>query len=397
MPAVDPPGHGKQAGPPVVFVDQSGQLGGAELFLADLARECGSLCRVVLLEEGPFGEHLKTRGVAAEAVSLPGKAKRLSKSAGVLAMLKAAPQIVAFFLAVQRRLSSAELIYCNTPKAIVMGGLAALLGRKKLVVHLHDLLTREHFSGLNLKLLHFFSQRAAFVIANSRATADTFVAAGGRASAVEVVYNGFDPAQFARPEGFSRAQTRAKLGLPDAPLLGIFGRLTRWKGQHVALEAMRSLPGAHLAVIGEALFTEDDRRYREELQQAAAEGGLNGRIHFLGFKAEVTPLLHAMDVVVHCSVAAEPFGRVIVEAMLAGTPVVATRGGGVNEIVTDGQNGLIVPPGDAAALATAVKSLLDDPQLAGRLSAAGLSHARATFSLEKTVGRIRQMLQDSVR
>jgi glycosyltransferase involved in cell wall biosynthesis len=157
---------------------------------------------------------------------------------------------------------------------------------------------------------------------------------------------------------------------------------------------LRSLPGVHLAVVGEALFTEDDRAYRDELHRVAEEPGLQGRVHFLGFQSDVTPLLQAMDVVAHCSVAAEPFGRVIVEAMMAGTPVVATRGGGVDEIITDGQDGFLVPPADPAALALAVGRIMQDPGLASKLTSAALDSARERFCMEKTVGRMHQLLKD---
>jgi glycosyltransferase involved in cell wall biosynthesis len=388
--------HRPRTAMPVVFLDQSGQLGGAELFLADLAQACSEWSRVLLLEGGPFVEMLRERGVLVETVSLPAGAKSVSKSAGVGSMLKAAPQMLSFYQEVRRRLQDANLVYCNTPKAIVLGGLIAWLSRRNLVVHLHDLLTDEHFSPMNLKLLQFFARRAGLVIANSNATAETFVATGGRRAVVEVVYNGFAPELFARPKNFVKSALRAQLGLPTGRLIGIFGRLTRWKGQHVALEALRSLPGVHLAVVGEALFTEDDRSYRDELQRTAEEPGLQGRVHFLGFRSDITALLQAMDVVVHCSVAAEPFGRVIVEAMLAETPVVATRGGGVDEIVTDGQDGFLVPPADPAALALAVGKIIQDPELAAKVSSVALESARERFSMEKTVGRICQLLKDIV-
>jgi glycosyltransferase involved in cell wall biosynthesis len=381
---------------PVVFLDQSGQLGGAELFLADLAEACSAWSRVLLLEEGPFVDMLRERGVLVETVSLPPESKALSKSAGIFSMLKVAPQLLAFYQEVRRRLQDATLVYCNTPKAIVLGGLVAWLSRRHLVVHLHDLLTGEHFSPMNLKLLQFFSRRAGLVIANSNATAETFVATGGRRAVVEVVYNGFEPSHFARPNDFSQAALRKQLDLPAASFIGIFGRLTRWKGQHVALEALRSLPGVHLVVVGEALFTEDDRAYRDELHRTAEEPVLQGRVHFLGFRSDITALLQAMDVVVHCSVAAEPFGRVIVEAMLAGTPVVATRGGGVDEIITDGEDGFLVPAADPPALALAVGKIIQDQALATKLSTAALKSASERFSMEKTVGRIRQLLKDIV-
>ncbi len=272
--------HRSRNARPVVFVDQSGQLGGAELFLADLAEACSEWSRVVLLEDGPFVEMLRERGVRVETVSLPPEAKSLSKSAGIGSLLKVAPQVLAFYREVRRRLEDANLVYCNTPKAIVLGGLVAWLSRRNLVVHLHDLLTDEHFSPMNLKLLQFFARRAGLVIANSNATAETFVATGGRRAVVEVVYNGFDPALFARPKDLDQTALRAKLGLPNGRLIGIFGRLTRWKGQHVALEALRSLPGVHLAIVGEALFTEDDRAYRDELHRTAEEPGVAGSCAF---------------------------------------------------------------------------------------------------------------------
>ena len=83
-------------------------------------------------------------------------------------MLKAAPGLLALFQEVSRRLEGANLIYCNTPKAIVLGGLLAWLKKRNLVVHLHDLLTEEHFSPMNLKVLGFFVRRAGLVIANSK-------------------------------------------------------------------------------------------------------------------------------------------------------------------------------------------------------------------------------------
>ena len=82
--------------------------------------------------------------------------------------------------------------------------------------------------------------------------------------------------------------------------------------------------------------------------------------------------------------------------MLAETPVVATRGGGVDEIITDGQDGFLVPPADPPALALAVGKIIQDPDRAAKLSAAALESARERFSMEKTVGRIRQLLKDIV-
>jgi len=99
---------------------------------------------------------------------------------------------------------------------------------------------------------------------------------------------------------------------------------------------------------------------------------------------------------VHTSVAPEPFGRVIVEGMLARRPVIATRGGGAVEIVRDGETGLLVPPGDVQALVAAIRHLLEHPDLARRLAEAAYRDARLRFSLKTMRRKVRQALVEVV-
>ena len=101
-----------------------------------------------------------------------------------------------------------------------------------------------------------------------------------------------------------------------------------------------------------------------------------------------------VDIVLHTSVAAEPFGRVIVEAMLAGRPVIATNAGGVPEIVDDGVSGVLVPPGDVEALVRGVSGLLDAPERAGKLGVAGCERARARFTLDAMLATLHQHVEE---
>ncbi len=117
-------------------------------------------------------------------------------------------------------------------------------------------------------------------------------------------------------------------------------------------------------------------------------------MHFLGFRSDVAPLMKAADVVVHASTLPEPFGRVVVEGMLAERPVVATAAGGVGEIVTDGVTGLLVKPGSPDALAGAVKMLRADPARADALASAGNARARAAFSVQAMVQGVRTVLDE---
>jgi glycosyltransferase involved in cell wall biosynthesis len=218
----------------------------------------------------------------------------------------------------------------------------------------------------------------ARVIANSGATAAAFVAAVGRADRVHVVYNGIDPAPFAPIPPETIATLRRQLGLTDGPVLGTFSRLAPWKSQHVLLDALVRLPGAQALVVGDALFGEQD--YARALHRRAAALGIAERVHFLGFRDDIPALMRLVDVVVHTSVAPEPFGRVLVEGMLACRPVVATRAGGAREIIDDGVTGLLLPPGDAAALSSALAALLADRERARALAARGRGAAVRRFS-----------------
>jgi glycosyltransferase involved in cell wall biosynthesis len=160
-----------------------------------------------------------------------------------------------------------------------------------------------------------------------------------------------------------REELRAKLGL-EGPALAFAGRLTSAKALEVAFEAVRRLPEVVLLVAG-------DGPERESLERTAQELGLDGRIRFLGPQSRlgVLELFHAADAAILSS-AWENLPHTVVEALAAGTPVIATATGGVVEVVRDGENGLLVPPGDAAALAAAIERFLGDQALQQRLRAA---------------------------
>jgi glycosyltransferase involved in cell wall biosynthesis len=224
-------------------------------------------------------------------------------------------------------------------------------------------------------------------VANSQASAEAYRAAGGRNPRVHVLYNGFNLERFSPVSPESAREALPAPLCADAPVVGLFGRVTPWKGQHVLIEALALLPGVHALIVGDALFTEEDRRYRQELETLAERLGVRERVHFTGFLADIRPLVCAVDAVVHCSVAPEPFGRVVVEAMLLGRPLVAAAAGGVLELVHDGRTGLLTEPADAPALARAVRSLLENPDRAQALGRAARQEARDRFGLKQIISR----------
>lgn len=381
-----------QAGLRILFLDHSAALGGAELYLLDLSPAFAPPGEVVLLDEGPFYQKLQAAGIPVTVMAAPQAVRQVAREAGPGSALRAIPGLFWVAGRVARKARAFDLIYANSQKALVVGSLAARLAGRPLVWNLHDVLTTAHFSRLNIRLAVTLANRfARLVIANSDASRRAFQEAGGKTPAV-VVHNGIDVQRFAVVEPGQLQAMRRALGLRDGPVVGLFSRLAPWKGQHVLLEALAQLPDVQALLVGEALF-QDEQQYAQQLRQRAARPDLKGRVYFLGFRDDVPALMQLVDVVVHTSVAPEPFGRVIVEGMLARRPVIATRGGGAVEILRDGETGLLVPPGDAQALAVAIQRLLRHPEQARQLAEAAYKDARTRFSIEAMRQGVRQALE----
>lgn len=229
----------------------------------------------------------------------------------------------------------------------------------------------------------------ASLIAVTRAVAGDCLAAGFAPEKVRVVYNGVDLTHF-RPD--TPAAPCALLGLPPgARVVVIHGRLGKEKGARAALEALLPLLSHlphYLLVLGEG----GERPGLERLVQKTAA---RARVIFLGHQADVRPFLSLAEIVVAPG-PNEAFGLSALEAMAVGRAVVAMAAGGVTEIVSDGRDGLLVPPNNALALAAAVYRLAADADLRRRLGAAARARAH-DFSLDGMIGATEAVLAAAAR
>ncbi|MCX4146325.1 glycosyltransferase family 4 protein [Paraburkholderia madseniana] len=383
--------------PSVLFVDQSGQLGGAEFALLQLAGSCIARSEVVLLSDGPFRARLETLGARVQVLN-DARVSGIVRQASGLNCLRVVPGILRQVRAIAARARKFDVLFLNTQKALVLGALGKPLHRKPVIWYQHDILTREHFGRVQLSIIKWLVRLAVdHVVANSQASKRSLIALTGiAADSVPVIYNGVDADAFKRIDDSDIATLRRRLGLPEhAWLAGLFGRLAPWKGQHIALEAMARLPGVHLVLVGAPLFGED--AYAQRLHEQAEALGVADRVHFAGFQDDVPVWMKAMDVILHTSTEPEPFGRVIVEGMAAARPVIAAAAGGVTEIVRHRRNGWLVKPGDVAALADAIGTLRDDPVMAQRLADQALADAQTEFSVDQYLQRMMQAIGRAAR
>jgi len=358
----------------ILFVDHAEALGGAErsllLLLEHLDRT--RFQPVLACNSGPLADAARGLGVQVEPVPMP----RLRREAAAPMRLWQGTRALIRLVRRER----IDLVHSNVMRASFYASLAAWLTGRPLIWHVRDVFAPGAY-------VRWMDHRAAVIIAISEATANPLPPG----KLIHLIPNGVDVAEFDLPLG-TRERVRRELQLEAAaPVVGLVGRLRPWKGQRDFLRAMALVrerhPQARFLVVGGSIIGGDEG-HPAELEALARELGLGEAALFTGQREDLPALLSALDVLVHCSVEPEPFGRVMIEGMAARLPVVAYRHGGAGEIVVDQETGLLVPPGDVQALGQAVAALLADPVQAERLGLAGRRRVEERYDVRPLTRRV---------
>jgi glycosyltransferase involved in cell wall biosynthesis len=379
----------------VLYVDHTAMLGGGEIALLNLVRHLdrGQVTPIVLLfTEGPLADKLR---LVCEVLvrSLPpsiATTKKDTLGLGTLLRVRdiAAAVIYTVRLAKFIKRSCIDLVHTNSLKADIIAGIAGRLADRPVVWHVRDRIDSDYLPAPVVTLFRLLCRLIPqFVIANSCATLATLHLASKRPSTsipsgidlsqrTAVVHDGLDPA----------ANVAEKSIKQRTPIIGLIGRICEWKGQHVFLDAAarvrQQFPSTHFRIIGAPLFGE--QTYEARLHRQCSSLGLDDVVEFSGFRSDIPAVIADLEIVVHASITGEPFGQVIIEGMAAAKPVVATNGGGVPEIVVHDETGLLVPMGDAIAMADAICALLTNPHKAQEMGARGFERVQKYFTIQKT-------------
>lgn len=377
----------------ILFLDQSGHLGGAELCLLDLAQFYKKTCVVNLFVDGPFRNTLEKYNIPVQVLS--DNPIQVRKESGLLQGLGSLGHLIPIIQQVVQQSKNYDVIYANTQKALVVGAIASFLGKRPLVYHLHDILSKEHFSQTNRRLAVFLANRfASLVIANSQATQIAFIEAGGQTGLSHITYNGFQADRY-QTNPSELEEVRQHLDWDENFIIGHFSRLSPWKGQDVLLKALPHCPENVVAMfVGDALFGE--QAYVQQLHRLVKDLGLSRRVHFLGFRTDIPQLMSACDLITHTSTAPEPFGRVIVEAMLCGKPVIAANAGGAAEIIEHDRTGWLTPPGDAHQLAKIICQCRNSPKHTSTVAQAAKEYSTQQFNVSRINQEIDRLLNQVI-
>jgi len=375
----------------VVVLDHTAQLGGAELALL---RTCRALdpaaveVTVVLFADGPLAGRLRDAGIAVRVLPLDPRIAQTDRAAAGRSVLGAARSVAATLPFVARlarllRDLRPDVVHTTSLKADLVGLPAARLARRPLVWHVHDRIAEDYLPAPVARAVRVLARRGPrHVVVNSWATARTLLPLP---RGWTLAHPGLAPEQVAADP--------AARPVPAAPVVGLVGRISPTKGQREFVAAAALLaerfPEARFRVVGAALF--EEQAYEVELRAQVAALGLTDRVELTGWVADPVGEIDGLSVLVHASPVPEPFGQVVVEGMARGVPVVATAGGGVDEIAVadDGTpRCLVVPPRYVPALAAAVARLLDRPEEAAARADRAWKDVQADYAIARTAERL---------
>jgi glycosyltransferase involved in cell wall biosynthesis len=374
----------------LLLIHPTDEAYGADRSLAQLAiglRDRGWRVRILLSDDGPPGwltERARAVGIPVSRGPLAPARRRYLTLSGLptycVRLMKARRWI-------HREVKSMEpsLVLINT-SALLVGGLIVRPRGIRVVWYVHEIVVEPPFFRWLFTLVPALT--GDLVLTVSQAARRHLTPFGLRRSRVVAVWNAIEP----RPAPAIGPRT-------DHPLVVFVGRLNRWKGYEVLVEAAallaEELPDLKFAIAGEPPSGEEWRT--EALREDIERLGLTDRFEVLGFVPDGGSVFERATIAVVPSIWPEPFGVVTLEAMRAGTPVIATAHGGSPEILQAGKFGVLIPPGDAFALAGAIRRLMADPALRMQMGEMGRRRVQEVFSAERSLERLDELLTGLLR
>jgi glycosyltransferase involved in cell wall biosynthesis len=325
---------------------------------------------------------------------LPGRAASSASSSRVLGKLRAlywmvahsAPQAIQ--IARRARNHRAHLIHLNNGiEGQEDGLLAARLLGLPCLAHARGFQTPTAATRL-------YARSVDHHIAISSEIRENLLGLGVPEDRVTLVHDGVEVERFHR--GPTPAGLRESLGLSSTgPIVSIFGRLIEWKGIREFIlgfaKVVEAIPSAQGLVVGDP--SDGEPGYADLVKDLAQSRGLGEAVHFIGYRTDIPDLMRLSDVVAHCSIAPEPFGLVVAEAMATGTPVVAANRGGPIDLINDGVDGILVDPTNPEQIGGAITELLEDPQKAKRMGSKGEEKIKNGFSVPLTAAGLTRVYE----
>lgn len=379
----------------VAFFDHSPDIGGAESSLLTLLRNMDKNqfnATVVLTSEGIFSKRLREENIQVKVIYLPWRLIRLKRGNALKAFLFLAAYLfpLQFFmikLCFYLRKNKFDLILTNTIKAHFYGSIAARLCFIPVIWRFHDILSPTDFSPVLIQSIIFFGKRfPTRILAVSDLARDYLVRDGLKGDKIEVIFSGIDNERYEFKNTSRNIRNEFNIG-DNVKLVGCIGRIIPQKGHRSLLlaipEVIKKYPETFFLIVGDVYLKEE--RYQEELLEIIKKNKIEDRVKFTGFRYDIGNLIRSLDILVFPSVAPESFGLSVLEAMSLGKPVIASKVGGVSEIIEDGINGMLIEPNHPEQITDRIIQLLSDKEMYHRMGWEAKEAVTRKFSLKRYV------------
>ena len=376
----------------VLFVSDGGdRIAGAErslLYLIEQLDRSRFECCTALGSDGELASELRRQGVEVAIVPMHAIDRTINPARLCAHLLHFVTGVLRVAWLIRRW--RIDVVHSNKNTTIFYSIVPAALMRRKSVWHVRNYVSNFGFIGWLLIRL------CDHLLVVSSSVAEPFRRSfRGIEGKLTIVNEGIDAEAYRAQAGTT--DIRSELGVaPGAPLVGLVGRITAWKGQAEFIQAAKLvsevIPAARFLLVGDCIGTSQaeqvaDEEYKQSLVRLVEQLEMGDRVFFTGHRTDVPSIMSALDVMV-CASWSEPFGMVVTEAMAVGTPVVATRAGGPVDIIRHEMDGLLVEPRSPEELAQAAIRLLADGPLARALAEEAKDRVAACFTLEAYCDRI---------
>ncbi len=357
----------------ILYLANSGEIfGGGQVSLLGLLERLNKKRfkpLVVCPSKGSLVDELKRTGIETEIIKM-----ETLRELNIFSWMKTINRLVRLI-----RKEKIDLVHSNGSRATIYGGIAARLTRTPLIWHVR-------IADRDRLLDKLLAKLATKIVVISKAVSKRFDWLKNKGKKVVVIYNGIDLEKFNPAIDGERIREEFRLS-PETPLVGIVGRLDWYKGHQYFLQAAKkvtkTIPEARFLIVG-------DGERRKRLENLRKELGLNKSVIFTGNRRDIPQILASLDLFVLSSVS-EGFGRSAAEAMACAKPVVATRVGGLSEVVEDRVTGLLIPSAEPVALSQAIIILLRDKEKSQRMGLKGRRRVEGLFDIKGHVEKIENL------
>lgn len=345
----------------ILFVTHSGELGGAESKMLTLIQDTKFECEILILSDGKLAEKAKRLGIKTQTLLMPKLISSLRKGTKSLDYSFGFSEMKNFLVKYNSRKDDFDFIVCMSQKAHFLT-LMSKIPKDKIIWFMNDRLNRDYFGFLAFNFIKISSKFTKYpIILNSKISKDDWHSAKARKNNIHIIPSGIDTTLYDKKKNNSDkkiAEIKDNYHSSADNVISLVGRICEWKGQDLAIEAIKDIDNAVLLIIGGAQFAGDEL-YEKFLKNKVQSYRLEKKIFFMGHVDNISDYLFASDLVIHCSTIPEPFGRVIVEGMLAEKIVLAPNSGGPLEILEEGKTGYFYKMGSIESLKTKIKEIFN--------------------------------------